>query len=327
MSKIWVVIESVGGKPRHVAYEMLWTAGGLASSKDLQVEGIVFGPGASACCELLSHQGADSLVAIEDLPYEDAGHSALKATLVDLALKDEPVLVMFADGSVARTVAPVLAERLSTGLITDVTAIEDEGDIVFVRQPFSGKVVERTVFVPELRPMIVTVRPKALEAAEVETAGAASLAVVSSLAPDLRQITREVIRSASERVDLSEAEVVVAGGRGLKGPEGFSLLSELADVLGGAVGASRPAVDEGWIDIQYQIGQTGKTVAPRLYIACGISGSIQHMAGMAASKCIVAINRDPEAEIFSVADYGIAADLFQVVPLLVEELRAVRAAS
>lgn len=327
MSGIWVGVESVGGELRHVTYEMLSAARGLAARRGEEVEVLVFGSGDPVRFESLAEQGADRVVVVGSVSGVDAGNSAFGTTLLDLALAHEPSLILLADGSVARNIAPFLAQRLATGLITDVVAIEDGENTVFVRESFSGKVIERVGFAPGKQPYVVTVRPKALTISDPEPGRIAPVSVIPCLASDVRQTIKDVMCSVSDRVDLSEADIVVAGGRGLKGAEGFAELEELADVLGAAIGASRPAVDEGWIDIQYQIGQTGKTVAPQLYIACGISGSIQHMAGMGASKCIVAINKDPEADIFSVADYGIVADLFEAIPLLTEELRTLRAAS
>lgn len=327
MSGIWVVVESVDGAPRRVAYEMLSVARGLAQSREGGVEVVCYGPKAHVCCSLLADQGIDRLLALEVSPLQDAGYAGLNDVLVNLISDRSPSLVMFADGSMARCSAPVVAQRLSASLATDVVAVKDEDGVVFVREPFSGKVVEQSQAPSETRPAIVTLRPGSMEAREAvgfEPAPIESVPVTSS---DPRQAIREIIESASGRIELSEADVVVAGGRGLGGPEGFALLSGLADILGGAVGASRPAVDEGWVGLQHQVGQTGKTIAPSLYIACGISGSVQHLAGMAASKCIVAINRDREADIFNVADYGIVADLFEAVPIFIEELRAVRAAS
>lgn len=327
MSGIWVVVESVDGVPRRVAYEMLSVARDLAKTREGGVEVVAYGPKASSCCSLLAEQGVERLLALEMPPLQDAGYAGLNDVLVNLISDRCPSLVMFADGSMARCSAPAVAQRLSAGLATDVVAVKDEEGTVFVREPFSGKVVEQSAPSSEAGPAIVTLRPGSAEAQEAVGFSAAPIESVPVASSDPRQMIREIISSASGRVELSEADVVVAGGRGLGGPEGFALLSDLADVLGGAVGASRPAVDEGWVGLQHQVGQTGKTIAPSLYIACGISGSVQHLAGMAASKCIVAINRDREADIFNVADYGIVADLFEAVPILIEELRAVRAAS
>lgn len=214
------------------------------------------------------------------------------------------------------------------GLISEIVAIEDKGtEPVYVRSPYSGKILENCVFSNNDELNLVTLRPKAFAIADADESHSATIV---REAPegfgDVRQLVKDVLRVASERVDLRDAEFIVSGGRGVNGPEGFAnVLAPLADELGAAIGASRVAVEQGWMDKQFQVGQTGKIVAPQLYIACGISGSIQHQAGMGQSRCIVAINNDPEADIFRIADYGIVADLFEAVPLMVEEVKKLKA--
>ena len=319
MAEIWVGVNGSGEVLRQVNKEMLGAARAQADATGAELWAVVWNDGGRFTDELAAF-GADRVVRVE-AAEEALPPEKLAATLVGLARESAPALIMLADGAEARQVAPVVAQRLGAPLVSDVVALKAAERPVFTRQPYTAKVVEHVALREGAAgPMVVTVRSKALPAPEPVPGHEAVVVTVPADEAATARAIAEVIRSASGRVDLAEADVVVAGGRGCKGPEGFQVIEALADALGAAVGASRPAVDEGWVDIQYQVGQTGKTVAPTLYIACGISGSIQHMAGMAASKCVVAINKDPEAEIFELADYGIVADLFTAVPLLQKEL-------
>lgn len=319
MAEIWVGINGSGDVLRQVNKEMMGAARAQADAAGAEVWAVTWNDGGRFNDELAA-LGADRVVRIEasesPVPAEK-----LTATLAGLAAQSAPAVVLLADGAEAREVAPALAQKLAAPLLSDVVALEAGAAPVFSRQPYTAKVVERVALREGAAgPVVATVRSKALPVPEPVSGREAAVVTVPADEAATARTIAEVIRSASGRVDLAEADIVVAGGRGCKGPEGFQVIEALADALGAAVGASRPAVDEGWVDIQYQVGQTGKTVAPSLYIACGISGSIQHMAGMAASKCVVAINKDPEAEIFELADYGIVADLFTAVPLLQKEL-------
>lgn len=321
MSGIWVCIEAGNGELRGVAYEMITAARTLADAAGQQVSALVWGEGAKDNADKLGACGADSVVVIETAGDEAGRPAEVSGAVAQLAQEQSPSVVMFADGAFARFVAPALAQKLNAAYVGDVVDVAFDGAPVFTRLPYSGKVIEQVRPSGAATTAIATIRPKAFEAAEPQEGRTAGVSTFSATPEAAARVLCDVIRSVSERVDLSEADIVVSGGRGVKGAEGFKVLEELADVLGAAVGASRPAIDEGWIDAQYQVGQTGKTVAPSLYIACGISGSIQHMAGISASKYIVAINKDSEAEIFAQADYGIVADLFEAVPLLTQQLR------
>lgn len=328
MASIWVFAEYKDGTIGKVTYEGVSEARRLADAQGGSVSVVVFGSQVDdASLAQLAHYGADQVIVVDDPALEEYTVDAYAAALDSLIAAHHPDLIMFVASSTGQDVAPVVAQRQGTGLISEVIAIEEEdGQPVYVRAPYSGKILEKCAFTNNDELNIVTLRPKAFTIAEPdETKSATIVREAPGAFGDIRQMVKDVVRVASDRVDLRDAEFIVSGGRGVKGPEGFTVLEQLADELGAAVGASRVAVEQGWIDKQFQVGQTGKIVAPQLYIACGISGSIQHQAGMGQSQCIVAINNDPEADIFRIADYGIVADLFEAVPLMVEEVKKLKA--
>ncbi|MDY0324412.1 MAG: electron transfer flavoprotein subunit alpha/FixB family protein [Candidatus Carbobacillus sp.] len=275
--------------------------------------------------DMLAKYGADRLLTIEQEALKhytpDAFMQALRAAVDHV----KPEVIVFGHTAIGKDIAPRLAARLGAGLVSDVTEIvPKDGDVHFVRPIYAGKAFEERKV--EGSPMMLTVRPNNIALLEENTGRTLAEETLTLEIQDVRSVIAEVVKKATSGVDLSEAKIVVSGGRGTKGEAGFKLLYELADVLGGAVGASRGACDAGYVDYALQIGQTGKVVTPDLYIAVGISGAIQHLAGMSASKVIVAINKDPEAPIFQVADYGIVGDMFEVLPPLIEAFKKIRSA-
>ncbi|MEC2111443.1 electron transfer flavoprotein subunit alpha [Bacillus stercoris] len=316
--KVIVLGEIRDGELRNVTFEAI--AAGRTISGDGEVIGVLIGENVQSIAQELIHYGADKVLTAEDpklKSYTADGYSQVMRGVIE---QEKPDSVIFGHTAMGKDLSPKLAARLQTGLISDATDVSvTGGNVVFTRPIYSGKAFER-VFSTD--PMIVaTIRPNNIQALEKDTSRSGSIESVDVSLTDLRTVIQEVVKKTADGVDLSEAKIIVAGGRGVKSKEGFQPLEELAEVLGAAVGASRGACDADYCDYALQIGQTGKVVTPDLYIACGISGAIQHLAGMSNSKVIVAINKDPEADIFKIADYGIVGDLFEVVPLLTEEFK------
>ena len=313
--KVLVLGETREGALRNVSFEAIAAAKKISGGGE--VVGVLIGDAvADFGAELIAY-GADRVVTVEHPHLKSYTSDGYGQAFMAVVEQENPEGIVFGHTAVGKDLAPKIASKLQAGLISDVTDMEGEGDdAVFIRPIFSGKAFEKVKLKEGID--FITVRSNNIAPLERQERSGD----VSSLSVDitnLRTIIKNVVRKSSEGVDLSEAKVIVAGGRGVKSAEGFEPLQELANLLGGAVGASRGACDADYCDYSLQIGQTGKVVTPDLYIAAGISGAIQHMAGMSNSKVIVAINKDPEANIFKVADYGIVGDLFEVIPMLTEE--------
>ncbi|MCP1160017.1 electron transfer flavoprotein subunit alpha/FixB family protein [Bacillus infantis] len=318
--KVLVLGEVRDGSLRNVSFEAIATA--KIASEGGEVVGVLIGDSVSALGAELIQYGADRVVTVEDEKLKQYSSDGFSQALLAVVDSEGPEGIVFGHTALGKDLSPRIAAKLESGLISDAVSVEESGgNIVFTRPIYSGKAFEKKIITDGL--IFATIRPNNIAPLEKDESRTGDTASLSVEIKDLRTIIKEVVRKASEGVDLSEAKVIVAGGRGVKSEDGFGPLKELADLLGGAVGASRGACDAEYCDYSLQIGQTGKVVTPDLYIACGISGAIQHLAGMSNSKVIVAINKDPEANIFKVADYGIVGDLFEVLPLLTEEFRKV----
>lgn len=320
--KVLVLGEAREGALRNVSYEAIAAAKQISSGGE--VVSVLLGDSVKDLASELGKYGADRVITVEHphlKQYTSDGYGQALLAVID---QEKPEAIVFGHTALGKDLSPKIASKLQVGLVSDVTAIEGEGDAaVYIRPIYSGKAFEKVKVKDGIE--FITIRPNNIAPLAKDDSKSVD---VSSLAVDitnLRTIIKEVVRKSSEGVDLSEAKVVIAGGRGVKSEEGFEPLKELANVLGGAVGASRGACDADYCDYSLQIGQTGKVVTPDLYIAAGISGAIQHLAGMSNSKIIVAINKDPEANIFKVADYGIVGDLFEVIPMLTEEFKKIKA--
>jgi electron transfer flavoprotein alpha subunit len=326
---VWVLAEYAGDRPRKITYELLGRARTLADDLGGQVVALTLGSGIRETSKDLGAYGADVVRVADDPLLAQYTTDAYMAVIEPIVTTEQPFLLLVGSTASGRDLAPRLAARLEAGIVTDCAAVEIDQDQVEVTRPvMTRKALARVAFRGE-GPRIAVVLPNVYPPAAPDAARSVEVLPVSvALDPAaLRTRVLEVKAIARETLPLTEADIIVSGGRGLRGPENFTLLQSLAQVLGAAVGSSRPPVDSGWVPHDYEIGQTGKTVNPQLYIACGISGAPQHLAGMSGSRWIVAINKDPQAPIFSIASYGVVGDLFQVLPLLTEELRKLRESS
>ncbi|MCX6639935.1 MAG: electron transfer flavoprotein subunit alpha/FixB family protein [bacterium] len=319
--RVLVFVEVRGGEFRKAAIEALCEGRRLAGSGEVVV--LTLGNGAAALAEKLSAYGPDKIITSNQPLLEQYSTEGYTTALQKAIQSEDPDVVLMAATAMGRDLAPRLGARLGVPVLADVIKLTWSGSNLEAVRPVSAGKLLMTVR-SKKRPGIATTRPKAFMVSQSDNAGTAPLSQLDAglSEGDIRAKVKQIRSEAEGMIELTEADFIVSGGRGLKNTEGFKMLEDLAKVLGAAVGASRAAVDSGWRSHGDQVGQTGKTVAPTLYIACGISGAIQHLAGMSSSKVIVAINKDPDAPIFKIADYGIVGDLFEIIPALTAAIKA-----
>lgn len=325
---VWVFVEQRSGVITPVVLELLGEGRRLADEIGVRLCALLLGDNIAGLSGILAEYGADVVYLAESPLLKNYTTEGYTKVISEAILEHKPEIVLYGATNIGRDLAPRVAARISTGLTADCTKLEidpDDKKLKQTRPAFGGNLMA-TIICPDNRPQMSTVRPGVMEKA-VPLKGRMSSVVklqTKLVSSDIRIVIREIVKSKKEMVSLTDAQVIVSGGRGLGNPEGFKLMVKLADSMGGVVGASRAAVDAGWIDHDHQVGQTGTTVKPRIYVACGISGAIQHLAGMQASDIIIAINKEERAPIFDVADYGLVANLYDCVPMLIEEFSTIK---
>ena len=317
---VWIVAEQRDGVLRKISFELVSTARRLADQLGEEVGAVLLGAGIGNIAGELAKYGADKIYVADNPAFEPYTTDAHSQAVAGLVKEKGTAILLFGASSQGKDLSARIAGKLAAGLATDCTDLKiADGRMVAVRPMYAGKCLAEVVSTVD--PQMASLRPNVFPAAEKP--GQGEVITFDAALDPARLKTRvlEVQKDTSGKLDLTEASIIVSGGRGMGGPEGYEVLEELAAILRATVGASRAAVDSGWRPQTDQVGQTGKVVSPNLYIACGISGAIQHLAGMSSSKCIVAINKDSEAPIFTKADYGIVDDLYKIVPELVKECR------
>jgi electron transfer flavoprotein alpha subunit len=320
---VMVIAEQRDGDIRKVSYEIVSEGRRLADSLGQAVTAVLLGSGVKDKAATLGHYGADRVLVADNPRLETYTTDAYVAVIAEVVKANDPAILLLGGSAQGKDLSARLSARLGVSTAQDCTAFSIEsGNLVALRPIYAGKAYAKVSFVDSW-PQMAVARPNVMSMNEPDTSKSTEVVDASFSLDDSALKTKvvESIRDESGKVDLTEADKIVSGGRGMKGPDGYGILEELADVMGASVGASRSAVDAGWRPHSDQVGQTGKVVSPNLYIACGISGAIQHLAGMSTSKVIVAINKDAEAPIFQKADYGVVDDLFNIVPAFTEEVK------
>ena len=328
---LWVSVETnEDGSAKNVGLELLTPGRMMAQKQGGKLVALVIGYNVDAAVKAVQEHGADQVIVVDDEVFKQYTTDAYTIAVCELMKKYAPLSAMLGATNNGRDLGPRINARLDTGLVADCTALdvdtlEDGSTIVAWTRPAFGGNLMATIKCPDHTPQMGTVRPGVFKR-ELVGGNAEIIREEVKVTPDqIRTQVLEVLADMSaDKVDLEGAEIIISGGRGVGGPDGFNIIRELAKELKAEVGSSRAAVDAGWIPYAHQVGQTGKTVSPKLYIACGISGAIQHLAGISGADCVVAINKDPEAPIFNRADYGVVGNLFDVLPVLIEEIKKAR---
>jgi electron transfer flavoprotein alpha subunit len=321
---VWVFAEQKEGKVANVVTELLGEGRKLADQLGEKLSAVLLGDGMEAAAQELISYGADNVYLVDHPSLQRFNDESYADIFTQLISRYKPEIVLMGATTYGRSLGPRVASRLNTGLTADCTQLEidTERRLLLQTRPAFGGNLMATIICPDHRPQMSTVRPKVMKALDPDPSRVGEIIRPDVDIPlDTRVKVLETVTTLCEKVNLTEADIIVSGGRGLGDPGNFALVEELAQILGGAVGASRAVVDAGWVDYSHQVGQTGKTVGPKVYFACGISGAVQHLAGMSSSDTIIAINKDPDAPIFKVATFGITGDVVEVLNALISEFK------